>query len=302
MANNKKISQLTVAGTLDGTELVPVVKAGVTVQTTTQDIADLGGTTPTLQEVITESPLINGNLALSLGQTTAITLDENEIILSSSDGVPTHYSDITINENYLYINSEDEIQLTAPSVTKNGVEIATVNDIPSISGLLVASSNLSDVANPLTARNNLKDWDFKLSNGDQSTTSNVATNITDLVFTPPTVSKRYSFHGILHIGCSSTGGVKFQVTIPTGATIWMSFEGLQNSSVSRQWFPVTASATLTSNAFCTTNSAASYVVVSGEVQMGATAGNIQFGFASGTNTQTSTVYQLGSLLTIKQLD
>lgn len=48
MANNKKISQLTSAGALTGTELVPVVKAGVTVQTTTQDIADLGGSSTTL--------------------------------------------------------------------------------------------------------------------------------------------------------------------------------------------------------------------------------------------------------------
>lgn len=164
------------------------------------------------------------------------------------------------------------------------------------------NNNLSDIANPLTARNNLGDWDFKLSTGDQSTTSNVASNITDLVFTPPTVNKRYSFHGILHIGCTSNGGVKFQVTIPTGATIWMSFEGLNNSSTTRTWSPITTSATLTANAVCATNSAASYVVVSGEVQMGATSGNIQFGFASGVNTQTSTIYQLGSLLTIKQLD
>lgn len=41
MANNKKISQLTTASTLDGTEIVPVVQSGATVQTTTQDIADL---------------------------------------------------------------------------------------------------------------------------------------------------------------------------------------------------------------------------------------------------------------------
>jgi len=40
---NKKITQLPSAGTLDGTEIVPLVKNGVTSQTTTQDIADLGG-------------------------------------------------------------------------------------------------------------------------------------------------------------------------------------------------------------------------------------------------------------------
>lgn len=37
----EKISELTAAATLDGTELVPVVQDGETVQTTAQDIADL---------------------------------------------------------------------------------------------------------------------------------------------------------------------------------------------------------------------------------------------------------------------
>ncbi len=39
----EKISELTAAATLDGTELVPVVQDGETVRTTAQDIADLGG-------------------------------------------------------------------------------------------------------------------------------------------------------------------------------------------------------------------------------------------------------------------
>lgn len=38
-----KISELSAAGALDGSELVEVVQSGVNVQTTTQDIADLGG-------------------------------------------------------------------------------------------------------------------------------------------------------------------------------------------------------------------------------------------------------------------
>jgi hypothetical protein len=40
---DKKISQLTAAATLTGTELLPIVQGGQTVQTTAQDIADLGG-------------------------------------------------------------------------------------------------------------------------------------------------------------------------------------------------------------------------------------------------------------------
>lgn len=51
MANNKKISQLSSAVTLDGTELVPVVKSGVTKQTTIQDIIDLSNSAQSLQDV-----------------------------------------------------------------------------------------------------------------------------------------------------------------------------------------------------------------------------------------------------------
>lgn len=46
---DKKISQLPISTTLDGTELVPIVQGGVTVQATSQDIADLN--TPTLQDL-----------------------------------------------------------------------------------------------------------------------------------------------------------------------------------------------------------------------------------------------------------
>lgn len=41
--SNTKISQLSSAAALDGTEEVPIVQSGETVKTTTQDIADLGG-------------------------------------------------------------------------------------------------------------------------------------------------------------------------------------------------------------------------------------------------------------------
>jgi hypothetical protein len=61
------------------------------------------------------------------------------------------------------------------------------------------------------------------------------------------------------------------------------------------------SATLSALAFCTINSSGGYIKIDGEVQMSSTAGTVQFGFASGTATQTSTIYQLGSQLTITEL-
>jgi hypothetical protein len=42
---NKKITDFTAAGALDGTELIEIVQGGVNKQTTTQGIANLGGAT-----------------------------------------------------------------------------------------------------------------------------------------------------------------------------------------------------------------------------------------------------------------
>lgn len=66
---NKKISELTTASALSGTELVEVVQGGENRQTTTQDIANLGGGAGTAVETVTgeyvdntdpENPVITG--------------------------------------------------------------------------------------------------------------------------------------------------------------------------------------------------------------------------------------------------
>lgn len=54
---DKKISQLTAAGALAGTEPVPIVQAGATVKTTVQDIANLGGALP----VVDTTAIVKGS-------------------------------------------------------------------------------------------------------------------------------------------------------------------------------------------------------------------------------------------------
>ena len=113
MANNKKISQLTSAGALTGTELVPVVKAGVTVQTTTQDIADLGGssTTPNLAQVLTEGYTANASIILD-----AIS---NNLLLDPS------YIQLTgLSTPYLF-----DADYANDIAKYKGNELATVNDL-----------------------------------------------------------------------------------------------------------------------------------------------------------------------------
>jgi len=168
---------------------------------------------------------------------------------------------------------------------------------------LLKTNNLSDLASFVTARTtNLRMWDLFLTNGDQTTTSNVAANITDLVSVSLTANKRYKISGIIHLGCNNTGGVKLQLTIPTGATMYIDVFGKGASGTAYVDNQFVTSATLTTNAVNTVNAALGFVLVNGEISLSSTAGVIQFGFASGANTQTSTIFQLGTQLTLTQIN
>lgn len=87
MAGNKKISELSTAGTLDGTEVVEIVQSGDNVKVTTQDIADLAtgggitgaGTVDYIPKVLTVS---SGNIVTvgnSVFQDTADTASARKI-------------------------------------------------------------------------------------------------------------------------------------------------------------------------------------------------------------------------------
>lgn len=166
---------------------------------------------------------------------------------------------------------------------------------------LKAANNLSDVSNPLTSRNNLNIWDLFMTTGDQSTTSDVASNITDLVSVTLTSNKRYRIEGGIHLGCNNTGGVKLAFTVPTGATMFISSLGRLNASNALNVFPVTSSGTLTA-AFNTLNNSSGYIYIMGEISLSSTSGVFQVQFASGVNTQTSTIYQSGTQLTLTQIN
>lgn len=141
-------------------------------------------------------------------------------------------------------------------------------------------------------------FDIYITTGDQTTTSNVNTGITGLSVSAE-ANKRYAFDGFIHVGCNNTGGIKFTVTVPSGATLNFGFDApaTPNTSNGIKQF-INASGTQTA-ALCNANSALGIVEVRGEVTIGATAGTIQFGFASSTNGQTSTAYQNGTNIEVK---
>jgi len=184
----------------------------------------------------------------------------------------------------------------------NGFEIEELHNVnaqnPIDDDIIVYSSGttLWEKKNIYTAIKTKRDY---LIAGNQTTTSNLASAVTELVYSA-SANKRYSVSGYIRIGCNNTGGVKLSVTIPSGASMAIALNGIAGSGTSLLYSNINISNTLTGGAYNTFNGT-SIINVSGEVELSSTAGNIQFNFASTTNLQTSTIYQLGTLLNFVEL-
>ncbi len=185
---------------------------------------------------------------------------------------------------------------------QNGYELDEIHNVnaqnPSDDDIIVYSSGttLWEKKNIYTAIKTKRDY---LIAGNQTTTSNLASAVTELVYSA-SANKRYSVSGYIRIGCNNTGGVKLSVTIPSGASMAIALNGIAGSGTSLLYSNINISNTLTGGAYNTFNGT-SIINVSGEVELSSTAGNIQFNFASTTNLQTSTIYQLGTLLNFVEL-
>jgi hypothetical protein len=81
---DKKISGLTSAGALAGTEPVPIVQGGVTVKTTVQDIADLAA--PDLQQVLDAGNVSTTGLRIEDGAGKSIDITHQVIEISNAVG------------------------------------------------------------------------------------------------------------------------------------------------------------------------------------------------------------------------
>lgn len=136
--------------------------------------------------------------------------------------------------------------------------------------------------------------------GDQTTTSASATNITELLFAME-ANSRYIVTGFIHHGCSGAGGTKFAVDVPASASFFVSLQGKTSAATAFLNQHIITDATLHATAFNTGASASGSLVMNGGIQTGATAGNAQFMFASGTGGETSTISQQGTFLLITKI-
>ena len=124
---------------------------------------------------------------------------------------------------------------------------------------------------------------------DQTTTSNVAANITGLVTATLGTNKTYIVRGVISVNSAAgaAGGTRIGATLPTGATSIIFLSGRGTATTMTQEASVDgALQTTASNRIAASSSD---LIVSGNITTSSTAGTVQFRFASGTNLQSNSV-------------
>jgi len=276
---NTKISNLPSAGALAGTEPLPIVQGGATKQTTVQDIANL-------VNVINKQ-----NISIDVSSSITAVLNQYYIAIATAT-----FTDPTPSEGKGFI-----VLVRNGTATIGGTAYATAGTLIyryyhsgawvnyEFSTKQILKAYFDTLYTPIATANNLY-----ITTGDQSISNTASTlNITGLSINT-VANKRYAFEGFFRVGCSSTGGVRFTVTAPSGSTLNVGFMGpaTPNTSIGIQQF-INASGTLTA-ALANANSNIGIIKIYGEVTTGATTGTIQVAFALGVSNQTAFVYQNGT--------
>ncbi len=254
----------------------------------------LGGssTTPTLQQVITESNVVsNGTIFQSTSGDTSMDVSDTFVQVNVGDGV----------DSSQLIQQPTYFNLAAPSVQKNGVEVATVSDIPSLTGYEQTANKQNSLATDGTgvkyptvdAINEVVTVVYKLGS-IITTTSTSPTTVSDFTI-PLAANSEYILEGYLNVTCSGTGGNKFGVTFPTGTVFAAFFLGRSTSQTAFSETALSTSGTVTS---------AMQTFINGGVQVkfnchiitAGTAGNFTFQLQAGVSGQTTGLYPTGSLI------
>ena len=123
-----KISLLTSAGALAGTEPLPIVQGGVTKKTTVQDVANLKAT-PNLQQVTTAGFTTTTKIESSNGAGSATVLNNGNIDIETGDETVTIEASLA---TYAY-NAQLPNKLSSPQT------FAMLSDIPTVT----AGTNIS---------------------------------------------------------------------------------------------------------------------------------------------------------------
>lgn len=99
--------------------------------------------------------------------------------------------------------------------------------------------------------------------------------------------------------CSSTGGSKFQITTPAGATIEGMLRGSTSAIGTLAWQRITTINALNATVLHNVATTPAEDRIQVRVKVGATPGNIKIGFASVTAGQTTTIFAGATLCAYK---
>jgi hypothetical protein len=133
---------------------------------------------------------------------------------------------------------------------------------------------------------------------DVTNTTNAAVDVTDMSFNIG-ATERWTAEFYLQTGCSSTGGIKYAISVPTGSVFRAVIDGSGSSATSRNSAIVTASGTLTTAIWNNVAAATGFARISLSVVAGVNAGVVQLRFASNTAGQTSTIFSNSYLVARK---
>jgi len=130
---DKKISGLTSAGALAGTEPVPIVQGGVTVKTTVQDIADLS--TPDLQQVLDAGNVASGGFRIDDGGGDEVTVGASYVRIENPLGGAATITSSTLDE---------QVTFDLPDKPAGAETFAMLSDLTGLGGITKATAAGTD--------------------------------------------------------------------------------------------------------------------------------------------------------------
>lgn len=134
---------------------------------------------------------------------------------------------------------------------------------------------------------------------DRTTTATAAANVTDLSFAIG-ANEVWGFEFFLQNGCASLSGIKWAITVPSGATFRGVAVGMAAAVTAVTSAILSVSGALSGVAFNAVALATGWTHITGSVANGATAGTVALQFATVSSGQASTVYA-NSLMTAQRI-
>jgi len=144
---NKKITDLPSATAVNSGDKIEIVQGGTSKQAdvnllssgsglsglTTNKVLKAGSATTAVDSNITDDGT-NVGIVTGNSQIYALPTEAGFYYFENNTGI------VKVNDSGTYLQHDDLIDLNAPSVTKNGVEVATINDIPTVDTTIIDGS------------------------------------------------------------------------------------------------------------------------------------------------------------------